>query len=177
MGRNVNSLSQSRILGVDLLILVTLGTQDKSFVRLLEIVENAIIDGTIKDEVIVQAGYTKYKSDYMKVFDYIPIDEFNEYIKNSKLIITHGGVGSIMTGLKFDKKIIACPRLKKYKEHVNDHQLEIVEKLSKLGIISFLEETTELSILLEKLDNIRPEKFVSNNKEFTNKLAKIIEEI
>ena len=44
------------------MIFVTLGTQDKSFKRLLENIDKEIEKGTIKDKVIVQAGYTKYNS-------------------------------------------------------------------------------------------------------------------
>ena len=44
------------------MILVTLGTQDKQFVRLLDIVQEQIDLGNIKDKVIVQAGCTKYES-------------------------------------------------------------------------------------------------------------------
>ena len=59
------------------MILVTLGTQDKEFKRLLKAVDKAIEDKVIRDEVIVQAGCTKYKSKNMKIFDLIPIHEFD----------------------------------------------------------------------------------------------------
>ena len=99
------------------MIFVTLGTQDKSFKRLLKAVEKEIINGNIKEKVVVQAGYTKYKSDVMEVFDTISKDEFEEYMEKASLIITHGGVGSILTALELNKKVIAAPRLAKYKEH------------------------------------------------------------
>ena len=44
------------------MIFVTLGTQDKSFNRLLEKVDRQIDLGNIKEKVIVQAGFTKYNS-------------------------------------------------------------------------------------------------------------------
>ena len=44
------------------MILVLLGTQNNSFHRLLEEIEKNIEDGTIKEEVVVQAGYTKFTS-------------------------------------------------------------------------------------------------------------------
>ena len=51
------------------MILVTLGTQDKSFVRLLKAIDREIKKGNIKEKVIVQAGYTKYNSKNMEIFD------------------------------------------------------------------------------------------------------------
>ena len=49
------------------MILVVLGTQDKQFTRLLDDVSREIELGHIKDEVIVQAGQTKYSSDKMQI--------------------------------------------------------------------------------------------------------------
>lgn len=85
----------------------------------------------IDEEVIVQAGYTKYFSDKMKIFDLISQEDFVLYMNRADLIITHGGVGSIITALKMNKKIIAVPRLAKYGEHINDHQLQIVKCFEK----------------------------------------------
>ena len=48
------------------MIFVALGTQDKSFERLLKIIDENIENNVITEEVIVQAGYTKYKSDILQ---------------------------------------------------------------------------------------------------------------
>ena len=96
------------------MILVTLGTQNNSFHRLLEEVQKNIDNGNIKEEVIVQNGYTKFDSKQMKLIKEIPQDEFNKLIDQANLVITHGGVGSIITAITKGKKVIAIPRLKKY---------------------------------------------------------------
>ena len=88
------------------MILVTLGTQDKQFVRLLDIVQEQIDLGNIKDKVIVQAGCTKYESKDMEIFSLIDRDKFGDLIKQCDILITHGGVGSIITGLNNNKKVI-----------------------------------------------------------------------
>ena len=101
------------------MILVTLGTQDKSFKRLLDAIQKEIDKGNIKDRVVVQAGCTEYESNDMEIFDLIDRDKFSELIKECDLLITHGGVGSILTGLKNNKKVITAPRLKEYKVKKN----------------------------------------------------------
>ena len=99
MGKYVKTLSKGNLWGVDILILVTLGTQDKKFTRLLDAIQKQIDSNVINDKVIVQAGCTSdYKSDDMEIFDLIPMDEFEKLIKECDLLITHGGVGSIITG-------------------------------------------------------------------------------
>ena len=82
------------------MILVTLGTQKQSFTRLLNLIEKA----NIKDEIIVQAGHTKYESKKMKILDFIDYQEMEKLIEKADLIITHGGTGSIVTPLKKEKK-------------------------------------------------------------------------
>ena len=57
------------------MILVMLGTQNNSFHRLLEEIDNLIEKGIIKDEVVVQAGYTKYESKNMKIFGLVSLEE------------------------------------------------------------------------------------------------------
>ena len=152
--------------------LVILGTQDKEFTRLLKMVEDEIKKGLIKGEVIVQAGQTKYKSNYMEILDLIPNTKFNKLIKEADLVITHGGVGSIISALKHNKKVIAVPRLSKYGEHVNDHQLEIVEEFSRLGYIKSAINKRELTKALEEIDSFEETKYKSNN----NKMIKLIED-
>ncbi len=159
------------------MILVTLGTQDKPMTRLLEKIENEIQNGSITDEVIVQAGYTKFKSDNMKIFDLIPIDELEDLTKKADIIITHGGVGSITAPLKLGKTVIACPRLKKFNEHTNNHQLEIIESFSKLGFILSFNEDDNLADILAKASTFVPKPFTSNTNNMINLIDKYISDI
>lgn len=152
------------------MILVILGTQDKPFKRLLKAVEKQIELSNIQEEVIVQAGSTKFKSDKMKILDYISIEEFKKIVQKADLIITHAGVGSILTGLKYNKKIIAAARLKKYGEHVNDHQEQILENFYERGYILKLENFNKLDEVLEESKEFKPKKFKENNNIFMEKM-------
>ncbi len=152
------------------MIFVTLGTQDKSFERLLKAIDKEIEKGNIKEKVIVQAGLTKYESPNMEILDLISEDEFDRLVDECDLLITHGGAGSILAGIKKNKKIIAAARLSKYKEHTNDHQKQIIREFSKKGYILELRDFSQLGKLLEKSKTFKPKKFVSN----TDNMIKII---
>ena len=152
------------------MIFVSLGTNDKSFKRLLKEFDKQIELGNIIDEVIVQAGFTKYNSKNMKVIDLMSMDEFNKNISNCDLLVTHGGVGTILDGLKLGKKIIAFPRLSRYLEHVNDHQIEIINEFYKDGYI-LTGDIKDLSNLIKQANSFIPKKYKSNNYRF-NKLIK-----
>ena len=98
-------------------------------------VERLIEIGKIKDEVIAQVGNTKFKSNKMKIIEFTDPKEMNDLIEKADYIITHGGVGTIIDGINLGKKIIAVPRLSQYKEHVNDHQLQIIDNFSENGFV------------------------------------------
>ena len=155
------------------MILVTLGTQDKSFKRLLDMVEDCIDNGLIKEDVIVQAGFTKYFSKDMQIFDFVSPEEMKKYIKKSSYIIMHGGVGSIFDAIKQKKKVIAVARLKEYKEHTNNHQLEIIKEFSKKGLI--LDGTYDLVKAIKKINTFEPKTYLSNNSNFIDLITNFIE--
>ena len=176
MGKYVKTISKCCIWGVDfLMIFVTLGTQDKSFKRLLKAIDECITKGVIKDKVIVQAGYTKYNSKNMEIFDLIDKDDFTTYIKECDLLISHGGVGSILTGLKNNKKVIAAPRLAKYNEHMNDHQVQIVNKFSKENYILAYNEKDDLAKIITASKKFQPKKYLSNTENMIKILTDFID--
>ena len=159
------------------MILVTLGTQNNSFHRLLEEVQKNIDNGNIKEEVIVQNGYTKFDSKQMKLIKEIPQDEFNKLIDQANLVITHGGVGSIISSLKMGKKVIAVPRLHQYGEHVNDHQKQIVKTFDEEGYIIGINEVSELEKAIEKILNFKPKKYEANNKKMLSIIENFIDNL
>ena len=155
------------------MILVTLGTQTQKFYRLLDYIENSNID----DEIIVQAGGSvNYKSKKMKLFKFIDYDEMIKLIKDADVVITHGGTGSIFMPLQYNKKVIACARLEKYKEHINNHQTEIVSIFADEGYLLELNEENNLDDLVLKIKNFKPKKYVSNQENFVKLIKHEIDE-
>ena len=110
------------------MIFVTVGTHTQSFNRLLEEMDKLVGNDKIKEDVIAQIGYSTYEP---KNFEWFRFDTFKRLNKcyKSRIVITHGGGGSILNGLINSKVVIAVPRLKKYGEHTNDHQVDLVKKL------------------------------------------------
>ena len=147
------------------MILVMLGTQNNDFHRLLDEIEKNIENGNINEEVIVQAGFTKYKSDKMKIFSLTTKENLENLIKQADLIITHAGVGSIEMSLEQNKKVIAVPRLKKYGEHVNDHQKDIEKKLDEKGCLIGIDDVSKLGIALKKVKKFIPKKYEKSNSD------------
>lgn len=157
------------------MIFVTLGTQDKPFTRLLEKIDKEIAKGNIKDEVIVQGGCSKIDTNTMTIFNQVSQQEFEEYIDKCEILLTHAGVGSIITGLKYGKKVVAVPRLAKYGEAANDHQIQLVENFSQEGYILGVNNLDELVEVLKVAKKFKPKEYVSNTDNFINQLVEFIE--
>lgn len=157
------------------MIFVTLGTQDKQFRRLLK----ATLALRIDEKVVIQYGSTKPDEDMVEnleknfeLHQYLSNEEFDKYMKEARVIITHAGVGTIIEGLKLDKMMIVAARLKKYKEHVNNHQLQILDTFEKEGYILRLDDFSKLPELLK--ENFKPKKFNSNKNNFNTYLEEEI---
>ncbi len=149
-------------------IFVTVGTQEQPFSRLFEMIEKVDFPATY----VMQTGTVDYCNNKYKTSAYI--EDFAKEISEADIIITHGGVGSILTSLKANKKVIVVPRLAKYGEHVNDHQIEITAEYVNKGLILMAQTVEELNTALNNIDNFKPEKFISNNQNFIEQLEEII---
>ena len=126
------------------MIFITLGSQKFQFNRLLMEIDKLIEKGVITDNVVAQTGASDYIPQHYKSYDFLTRDEFQNYMKECELVITHAGTGAIITALKNDKKVIAIPRLAKYGEHVDDHQIQLINEFKELNFIEPVYEIDEL---------------------------------
>lgn len=126
------------------MIFITLGSQKFQFNGLLQAVDELVEKGVINEEVFAQIGYSDYKPRNYRYKEFLDREEFAEQETKCDILITHGGTGAIMGAVKKGKKVIAVPRLAKYKEHVDDHQLQLIEQFKNQNLICGLSDCSEL---------------------------------
>lgn len=136
------------------MVFITLGTQGNQFPRCLEMVEKLIDELHPNHEFIAQVGYTKYESSKIKILPFLSETEFKKYVKLADVIITHAGSGALFSAIQQGKKAIAVARLQHYNEMVNDHQTELVRKLSEEGYI--LDGTYSIIDAWKKIEGFTP---------------------
>ena len=123
---------------------VTVGNGTQSFQRLFNAV--AEIYSQLPQPVIVQAGHNIVDLSGCTVFDFVSQEKFEQLIDDHELIITHAGVGSILTSLEHGRRPIVIPRrCGVYAEIINDHQVEFVKELADLGMITPILATERLA--------------------------------
>lgn len=143
------------------MIFLTVGTLF-SFDRLVEAIDNLVYEEVITDTVFGQIGPNGFKP---RNFDWVEVmekDLYNQKVAQSKALLSHAGMGSIEIALKHEKPILVLPRMKKYREHVNDHQVGTARNFEKDGHILAAYSIEELPEQLEKLSAFIPKKRVSN---------------
>lgn len=126
------------------MIFVCLGTQIFQMNRLLKELDRLIALGEIQEPVFAQTGKSDYVPQHFGYKAFITPDEYQKSVDEADMIITHGGTGAIVKALKAGKQTIAVPRLYKYGEHENDHQLQIVDFFTDNGYILKVSEMDEL---------------------------------
>ena len=116
------------------MIFVTLGTHEQPFNRLLQMVEGLPAD----IERVVQYGFSTYRPAGCKAVPFIEFGEMCRLMSRADAIVTHAGVGSIMLALSSGKRPIVVPRLHRFGEHVDDHQMEVAEAFARSGKITLM---------------------------------------
>ena len=154
------------------MIFVVLGTQKFQLNRLLKEVDDLIENGGITQEVIAQIGNSDYEPKHYKYYRFIDKKQFDEFIERATVVITHSGVGSIISALRAKKPVVIYPRLQKYHEHVDDHQLDIAKAFEKKNYVICRHEEETLSDTMKRCTDYPFQDYVSN----TNGMIGIIKD-
>jgi len=148
------------------LIFITVGSREYQFDRLLKKIDKIFIDNKINIECFAQIGNSAYIPQNYEYKRFLNSIEFETFQNKATLIISHGGTGSLMTAIKKGKKVIGVPRNSAFKEHVDNHQFQIIETLTKQGFIvsDTSSDLNQLENFILNKDKIRTKPYNSINK-------------
>ena len=96
-------------------------------------------------------------------------------MQRADIVITHGGTGAIIGAVKRGKKVIAVPRLARFGEHVDDHQLQIIRSFDELGLILPCEDLSQLPEKLQEIEQMTFRAYTSNTKTIVDSIDAYIE--
>ena len=136
-------------------IFIAVGTHPMQFNRLLEGIDELIGDKKLSGNIFAQTGYSTYKPKHYKYSKFLDFGAFKKRMKSADLIITHGGEGVIGTALQLNKKMIIVPRLKKFNEHTNNHQLELTKAVANSGNAIAVYDIADLENAFKKINKIK----------------------
>lgn len=159
------------------MIFVVVGTQKFQLNRLLKKIDDLIENGVIEEEVFAQIGHTDYVPMHYRYKRFLEKEKFEQIMEQCDILITHSGVGSIISGLSHHKPVIVVSRLPQYGEHVDDHQIGIAETFSKLNYVLVCREQDDLGKILKECRTHSFAQYVSQRKKMVNIVRDYLEGI
>lgn len=163
------------------MIFVTVGTHEQPFNRLVKAIDDLKKNEIIKEDVLIQTGFSTYEPKCCQWSKLIPYQQMVNNIEEAHIVITHGGPASFIMPLQMGKTPIVVPRQHQFDEHVNDHQLEFARNVAeRMGTIIVVEDIRKLEEYITNYDEIvtsMQHGMNSNNAKFCEELEKIVEEM
>ncbi len=111
------------------MIAVTLGTMHLDFARLVRKMDE--IAAHTGERVVIQTGLAQTLPAHAEHFTFKPREEIAALIAQARLVVTHAGIGSVIDALKAQRPLIVVPRLRRFGEHNNDHQLDLAQAVER----------------------------------------------
>ena len=137
------------------MIFLTVGTS-LPFDRLLKAVDRLVGQGKIDNQFFAQVGKKGFRPRNFESVQTLDKKRFDECFERADAIIAHAGMGTIMMALDQNKPILVMPRLKKYRELVNDHQLATAKRFEQLGHVLAVYDINELVDKFNLLKSFHP---------------------
>ena len=158
------------------MIFLTVGTQFP-FDRLVKAVDDVIAQNGVKEKIFAQIGSSSYRPHNFEAVSSLGKKAFDQYICGSSAIISHAGMGTITAALENRKPLLVMPRLKKYGEVVNDHQVDICRKFEELGHMLVAYEAQDLPRKMEQLKTFIPRKRNAQPQAITERIARFLNKL
>jgi len=136
------------------MIFVTVGLEKFSFSRLIRAVDSLARRDILKEEVFMQIGSGDYVPQHCSWKEKMSFALFIRRLESCRIVISHAGVGTILLSIQNNKIPIVIPRLKRFKEAVDDHQLDLVRELDKSNAIIPLYDMRDLEVYIKQYDQI-----------------------
>lgn len=131
------------------MVFVSVGTERFPFDRLVRAVDRVALQLS-GEPILVQLGHTAYRPTACQWVRFLDYQEMVEHIKQARIVVSHAGVGSLLLCARLGKVPIVVPRLKRFREHVDDHQQELARRMAQLGYCRLADEPAEIeSLMLE----------------------------
>ncbi len=158
------------------MIFVTVGTQFP-FDRLVRTVDGICYQIAGGRKVFAQIGASHYRPSHFDYIHSLDSAEFKERMMTASAVISHAGVGTITMALDYNKPLLVLPRLKKFGEVVNDHQVAIARKFEQRGYLLAAYSESELADKIEELLNFVPQKREVNPQAVAVRVGEFLREI
>jgi len=132
------------------MIFVTVGNMDP-FDRLVRAVDDWAAMQAQPEDVFVQIGNGRYRPSHCRHVEFLTPQEFRKTFAAARLVVSHAGMGTIITALELAKPLVVMPKRAALGEQRNEHQLATVRRFRRSSLVRVAEDETELRQVLQGL--------------------------
>jgi UDP-N-acetylglucosamine transferase subunit ALG13 len=136
------------------MIFVTVGT-DLPFDRMMRVIDGWARE-TGRDDVFAQIGEGGWEPEHIRFASFLQPPEFARRFQAASVIISHAGMGTILSALHHRKPILVMPKRASLGEHRNEHQLATARRMMELGNVNVAFDENELRGRLDRLGELKP---------------------
>jgi len=147
------------------MIFVAVGTQFP-FDRLIKMVDQWLAQHQ-DENAFAQIANGHYQPQHMRWENFIDSHVYQDKISQASVIVSHAGMGNIITACEQQIPIIVMNRQHKLGEHRNDHQADGLKWMSKLTGVYAASTSKELFHWLSQYSQLEKPQFSKNNRRDT----------
>jgi UDP-N-acetylglucosamine transferase subunit ALG13 len=144
------------------------------FDRLIKSVDELVGQGVITGPIVAQIGDGKYEPQHMPFDRFLGKPEYDKRVNEATMLMGHAGAGTIALALAQHKPLLVVPRLKRFQEHVNDHQIATARKFEQLGHVVVAYEVGEIARKLSELASFRPRSREANPRALAERIDRFL---
>lgn len=155
------------------MIFLTVGSE-YPFDRLVKAVDALLEQSYFHEEFFAQIGNTLYTPKFMAWTANLNRTDFSDRLRSADAVISHAGMGTIISCLEMGKPLLVMPRKVRYRELVSDHQVGTAEKFMNRGDILVAHDTDELPDRIIQLRTFKPHIIHDNLQKVINYIEQYI---
>lgn len=158
------------------MIFLTVGTTFP-FDRLVRAVDEAVEANVITMPVFAQIGQADYKPRHMEYASALEKRAFDKRVDEADFVISHADIASLLIALEQRKRLLVMPRMRRYKEAINDRQLVTARRFAELGHVLTAYDCDELPQRLREMETFAPVFRQSQAHRVVQRLSQFIDEV
>lgn len=141
------------------MIFVTVGS-DLPFDRLVRTVDEWARENK-RSDVFAQTGETDFQPSFIAYSKFLEPADFSARLAGAKAVVSHAGMGTILSALQRGKPVLVMPRRCSLREVRNEHQLATARRLLEMGKVDVAFDEAELEKKLAQIDDLQPREKIS----------------
>ena len=159
------------------MVFVTVGTHEQQFDRLVRAADELAAKWCAYEHVVIQTGYSQYEPKHCEWARFYPYQMMHELVERASAVVTHGGPSSFMEVRAMGKVPVVVPRVSRYGEHVNDHQVEFVRAIAqRQGGIVPVYDVADLETAIGRVQSVNSTPYAGHTAEFCEEFARLVDE-